>query len=85
MASSGSVVPAEVFGEVVTVDVEPSPEVEPEAEAGTGAGTGDGAGAGAMAGAAGQIGTRRKPAGNKTQRIKQKRAFPTPEAQNSSL
>lgn len=81
MASSGSVVPAEVFGEVVTVDDEPSPEVEPEAEAGTGAGTGDGAGAGAgaMVGAAGQIGTRRKPVGNKTQRIKQKRAFPTPE------
>lgn len=76
VASSGSVVPAEVLGEAAAVTV--------DGEAGAGAGIGDGAGADAGAGAAAeaavQTGTRRKPIGNKTQRTKQKLAFPTPQA-----
>lgn len=76
MASSGSVVPAEVLGEAAAVTV------DGEAGAGPGVGAGVGADAGAKAGAeaAVQTGTRRKPVGNKTQRIKQKLAFPTPQA-----
>ena len=74
VASSGSVVPAEVFGEALAVRVDDG--------AGVGAGVEPGAGAGAeaAAGAAVQIGTRRKPIGNKSQRTKQKLASPRPQA-----
>lgn len=70
MASSGSVVPAEVFGEALAVRVDDGAGVE----------AGAGAGAEAAAGAAVQTGTRRKPVGNKSQRTKQKLASPRPQA-----
>lgn len=76
VASSGSVVPAEVFGEALAVTVDDGTGTE--AEAGTQDGVGAGTGAGAEAGAAVQTGIRRKLTENKTQRTKQKLAFPTP-------
>lgn len=78
VASSGSVVPAEVLGEALAVTR--AAGTASGAEAGTGAGAGEGAGAGsrAVAGAAVQTGTKRKPTGSKTHRTKQKPAFPTP-------
>lgn len=86
VASSGSVVPAEVLGEAAAVTVygeagaDAGPGAGADAGAGTGAGAGADAGAGAGAEAAVQTGTGRKPVGNKTQRTKQKLAFPTPQA-----
>lgn len=74
MASSGSVVPAEVFGEALAV------RVDDRAGVGAGVEAGAGAGAEAAAGAAVQTGTRRKPVGNKSQRTKQKLASPRPQA-----
>ena len=74
VASSGSVVPAEVFGEALAV------RVDGGAGGGAGAEAGAGAGAVAAAGAAVQTGTRRKPIGNKSQRTKHKLASPRPQA-----
>lgn len=92
MASSGSVVPAEVLGEALAGTVDDGTGLGTGAETGaetgararavteTGVGAGTGAGAEAGAGAAVQTGKRKKTFGNKTQRTKQKLAFPTPQA-----
>lgn len=73
MASSGSVVPAEVLGEALAVTVDDGTGTVAGAEAGVGAG------AGAGAGTTVEKDTRRKPIGNKTPKTKQKLAFPTPQ------
>lgn len=77
VASSGSVVPAEVLGEALAVTVDGGTGTVAGTEAGTEAGVGAGAGAGA--GTTVEKDTRRKPIGNKTQKTKQKLAFPTPQ------
>lgn len=73
VASSGSVVPAEVLGEALAVTVGDGTGTVAGTEAGTE--TGVGAGAGTTV----EKDTRRKPIGNKTQKTKQKLAFPTPQ------
>lgn len=78
VASSGLVVPADVFGEVLAVTAGDGAGTEAGAGTQAGVGAGTGAGAEAEAGAAVQTGIRRKSTGNKTQRTKQKLAFPTP-------